>query len=191
MHVTPLTAAPVADLDAALAAFPDREVTLEGVPEGAYRQAFRDGETVTVWDADGADVTASQGPWVEALKAFDCESALVEGVDAAAGPFVTDLLSIDGADLAQRPLRDRLARLAEIAPAKYMPERVTTDLAAWASAFVSHIQTRGYVGLLVRDPDTPRSPGLLVTWAGADAEAAEVAPYDGMCATDACETPGN
>jgi DNA ligase-1 len=73
-------------------------------------------------------------------------------------PWFFDVLHVDGEDLLDLPLRERLARLDAIAPALRIPGRVTDD-AAEAAAVQTEALDAGHEGVMVKAADSPYQAG--------------------------------
>ena len=68
------------------------------------------------------------------------------------------MLRVDGADLLDQPLADRLEALDAITGPHAMPRLVTADPAA-AAAFVDATLAAGHEGVMVKDLDSPYTAG--------------------------------
>ena len=73
-------------------------------------------------------------------------------------PFLFDLLHLEGADLLDRPARERFAALAAAAPGLTVPRLVTASPEE-AEAFFAEVLRRGHEGLLAKDLDAPYEAG--------------------------------
>jgi DNA ligase-1 len=73
-------------------------------------------------------------------------------------PWFFDVLHVDGEDLLDLPLRERLARLDAIAPALRIPGRVTDDPAE-AVAIQTEALDAGHEGVMVKAADSPYQAG--------------------------------
>jgi DNA ligase-1 len=73
-------------------------------------------------------------------------------------PWFFDVLHVDGEDLLDLPLRERLARLDAIAPALRIPGRVTDDPAE-AIAIQTEALDAGHEGVMVKAADSPYQAG--------------------------------
>lgn len=70
-----------------------------------------------------------------------------------------DLLHIDGEDLLDRPLHERVARLHTVIPAAATIPRITTDSPEEATAFFAAQVAAGHEGVIVKDPTSPYAAG--------------------------------
>jgi DNA ligase-1 len=73
-------------------------------------------------------------------------------------PWFFDCLHVDGEDLLDRPLHERLARLEAIVPALRIPGRVTDDPAD-AIAIQTEALAAGHEGVMVKAADSPYQAG--------------------------------
>ncbi|MCC6436083.1 MAG: ATP-dependent DNA ligase [Acidimicrobiales bacterium] len=81
------------------------------------------------------------------------------GGDAIAlSPFFFDCLHLDGTDLVDRPLHERLAAL-DRAVGRYAVTRVVTDDATAAARFSADALQRGHEGVMVKALDAPYAAG--------------------------------
>lgn len=74
-------------------------------------------------------------------------------------PFFFDLLYLDGDELWERPLGERLAALDELVPASVRVERLVTGEPDAASGFVDRALTRGHEGAMAKALDAPYDAG--------------------------------
>ena len=78
---------------------------------------------------------------------------------AAVTPFFFDVLHVDGADLLDAPLTQRLAALDAVVPAAQVVQRVVTADPVAAQAAFSGWVAGGQEGVVVKDPDAPYAAG--------------------------------
>ena len=121
--------------------------------DGARIQVHRDGDEIRIFTRNLADVTRRLAEVVEVVRGFPARSFVLDGeslaLDAdarprafqatmsrfgadapreqALQPYFFDVLEVDGVDLLDRPLADRLAELERIAGAYRIPGTVTDD----------------------------------------------------------------
>ena len=69
-----------------------------------------------------------------------------------------DALHVDGADLIDRPARDRFAALEQASPAYLVPRLVTDDPGA-VQEFAADMLTRGHEGVVIKDLASPYAAG--------------------------------
>jgi DNA ligase 1 len=70
-----------------------------------------------------------------------------------------DVLHVDGEDVLDRPLRERLAVLARAVPAELRVDQLTTDDADEAEAFLRGTLAAGHEGVMVKSLDAPYEAG--------------------------------
>src|SRR3954447_21978293 len=96
------------------------------------------------------------------MSRFGREQAQLAEPSAGAGlalrPFFFDVLHVDGQDLIDEPLRDRLAALEEVAGPHRIPGVVTADRDE-AEAFLEETVRRGHEGVMVKGIDSPYQAG--------------------------------
>jgi ATP-dependent DNA ligase I len=74
-------------------------------------------------------------------------------------PFFFDLLRLDGVDLLDQPLSQRLARLDALLPDAFRVPRIVTDRVEEAEAFLADAVQRGHEGLMAKTPLAPYAAG--------------------------------
>ena len=183
--VGPMLAQTATDVGAGLERLDDAYV--EWKLDGARIQAHRVGDDVSVFTRNLADITARVPEIVEAVRAFDASSLVLDGEAIALRPdgrpeafqvtmsrfgtkavspdstplssFFFDCLHADGDDLVDRPARDRLAVLDALVPSDHLvPRLVTGDLDA-AQSFLDGALARGHEGVMVKSLDAPYEAG--------------------------------
>lgn len=187
--VRPMLASTAPDLSAALAKLSDASgVSVDTKLDGIRVQVHKDGEAVGVFTRSLDDITGRL-PGVEArARALPVERAILDGeaiaLDAegrprpfqetasrtatvadtgAAGapitPFFFDVLRVDGDDLIDLPLRDRLSVLDRLVPeAQRVPRASAVDARA-AQAFFADQLAAGHEGVVVKSLDAPYDAG--------------------------------
>lgn len=181
--VRPMLASPAGSLPEALAEL--GSVSVEYKMDGARIQVHRDGERVRVYTRTLRDITAHVGDLVAVVRAFPCRSVVLDGETLALGddgrprpfqqtmsrfgstreeqvralllrPYFFDCLHLDGTDLLDAPLRERLDALHRVAGEHVIPgERDPAD----AGALLDAALTAGHEGVLVKDLDSPYAAG--------------------------------
>jgi DNA ligase-1 len=163
-------------------------VTVEYKLDGARIQVHRDGERVWVFTRSLRDITDTAPELVELARALPCESVVLDGESLAFGPSVDggagrprpfqesmsnastglraprffDCLHLDGVDLLDSPLRERLDALQRVAPALRMPGlrpgagQVSAEQAA---ALLAEALAAGHEGVMVKSLDSPYAAG--------------------------------
>lgn len=123
---------------------PDLVAVVRGLPA---RSVILDGETLTLYD-DGRP-----RPFQETMSRFGTLEVAAGGAGADAPrvlrPFFFDCLHLDGADLIDRPLADRLDALATVAPALRVPSFRPPDPAA-AHGVLDAALAAGHEGVMVK-----------------------------------------
>jgi DNA ligase-1 len=74
-------------------------------------------------------------------------------------PFFFDILRIDGEDLLDCALTDRVGRLDALVPPAMRVPRLTTDDSAIAQQFVNDALARGHEGVMAKLPSAPYAAG--------------------------------
>jgi DNA ligase-1 len=178
--VRPMLASPATSLDDALAELGSGTgVTVEYKLDGARIQLHRDGDHVRVFTRTLRDITAGVPELVELARALPCRSTVLDGESLAltdegrprpfqetmsntsAGvlrPRFFDCLHLDGLDLLDAPLGERLEALAQVAAAHRMPGELRPDRAR-AAALLDEALAAGHEGVMVKSLDAPYAAG--------------------------------
>ena len=146
--------------------------------DGARIQAHRNGDQVWLFTRNLNDVTHRLPSVVEVLQALPVQSVILDGEvlgwgledrperfqetmaefssfapsnGVALRPFFFDILHLDGRDLLDQPLVERIDALARIAPGRYVPGLSTSDAVA-AQRFADDAMARGHEGVMVKTP---------------------------------------
>ena len=172
--------------DAAAAVAEVGLASVEWKLDGARVQAHRDGSEVTLYTRNLNDVTARLPAIVEAVRRLPVRSVVLDGEavgfdDEGARPGVFqdtmssfgrhdgvagaglgvrffDVLHVDGEDLLDRPLLDRLEALDAVVGPLAVP-RVLTDDAATAQRFLDDALRSGHEGVMVKAVGSPYEAG--------------------------------
>ncbi|KAA5837054.1 ATP-dependent DNA ligase [Saccharopolyspora hirsuta] len=178
--VRPMLASPAEDLESALVG----EVTVEYKLDGARIQVHRDGDEVHVYTRTLREITRSVPELVDLVRGLDCRSVVLDGETLALDdggrprpfqetmsrfgaqnsrelllhPYFFDCLHLDGADLVDLPLRDRLDALAKVAPQHRIPAAVTPTAERAAELFDEALAA-GHEGVVVKDLDSGYAAG--------------------------------
>ncbi|MDY0910977.1 ATP-dependent DNA ligase [Microbacterium sp. CFBP9034] len=152
--------------------------------DGARIQVHRDGDDVQVYTRNLADITHRVPEIVEAVRALPAERVILDGetlsLDEDGGPrpfqdtmarfgsesgesvvlrpWFFDILHLDGRDLLDEPLSERLEILERVAGPSRMPGIVTTD-AARAEEFSREALAAGHEGVMVKAVDSAYAAG--------------------------------
>ncbi|MFC9979037.1 ATP-dependent DNA ligase [Gordonia sp. NPDC127522] len=179
--VEPMLATPADDLDSALALLgPDLVVDYK--LDGARIQVHRKGTEISVFTRTLRDVTANVPDLVSVIASLPCDSVILDGETlmlsddgrprsfqdtmsrfgsgpTAAGeperllkPFFFDCLHLDGVDLIDRPLSERLAAIDSIAPQLRIPA-VTRPSVEEARSHFDAAMADGHEGVMVKSLD--------------------------------------
>ncbi|MGY1844595.1 ATP-dependent DNA ligase [Modestobacter sp. SYSU DS0875] len=186
--VRPMLASPGSSLDAALTDL-GSEVTVEFKLDGARIQVHRDGDRVRVWTRTLREVTDGVPELVDRVRALPCRACVLDGetlaldddgrprafqdtmsrfgsegpADVLLSPFFFDLLHLDGRDLLDAPLTERLDALAGLLAApEHAPLRmpgVRRPTAEQAAAVLDDALANGHEGVVVKALDAPYAAG--------------------------------
>lgn len=180
--VLPMLAASAPSVAEALAT--TGEASVEFKLDGARIQAHRSGDEVRVFTRNLADVTRRLPEVVEVVRSLPVHDVILDGetlsldedgaprpfqetmsrfgADAAREtllhPWFFDVLHVDGRDLLDAPLAERLAELERIAPAHRMRGVVTAD-AAVAEELSRAALAAGHEGVVVKAIGSPYAAG--------------------------------
>jgi DNA ligase-1 len=185
--VRPMLAASAPDVTAAVAGFGGRTLVVDAKLDGIRVQVHRDGDDVRVFTRSLDNITARVPELVTAVRALPVRSAVLDGEALAVGadgrarpfqetaarsatrdaelaavtelrPFFFDVLHLDGRDLLDAPLSERLAALDAVAPGHTI-ERVVTDDADVAQEAFTRWVAAGQEGVIVKDATAPYEAG--------------------------------
>ena len=161
----------------------DGEVAIDTKLDGIRIQVHRWDDEVLIATRTLEDITARLPEVVEAARALPATSFVLDGealaldetgrprpfqetasrTAMAAGvhvtPYFFDLLYLDGADLLDRPVHERLAALDALVPEEHRTTRLVTADADAAQEFVTSTLAAGHEGVVVKDPDSAYAAG--------------------------------
>lgn len=172
--VEPMLASTAADVDEALAG--TGPASVEWKLDGVRIQAHRDGDRVRLFTRNLNDVTARLGPVVDLLRGLPVERIVLDGEllgvaedgtpdafqdsassfgrgDGSAESLTIgffDVLHLDGRDLLDLPLAERLDLMASVDGLPRIPSTRTDDPVA-ARAVLDEALARGHEGAMVKD----------------------------------------
>jgi DNA ligase 1 len=150
--------------------------------DGIRIQIHRRGDDVRVYTRNLNDITGALPGVVDAVRRLPVERAVLDGeaiwmtdngpapfqetvsqIDSGAPPegvatFLFDLLHLDGEDLLDSPLEERMARLAAVAPQLKIPGLLTSD-AEEAQRVLDEALRAGHEGVVVKDASSPYAAG--------------------------------
>jgi DNA ligase 1 len=162
-----------------------REASVEWKLDGARIQVHRVGDDVRIYTRNLNDVTTRLPGIVDLARALPAESLLLDGeaigvgedelpqmfqdtmsqfgrqADGAGAGLASrffDILHLDGEDLIDRPLRDRLATLEHLAGPWRIPGIITADPAE-ARRVLDEALAGGHEGVMVKDADSAYEAG--------------------------------
>ncbi|HEY8717493.1 ATP-dependent DNA ligase [Pengzhenrongella sp.] len=185
--VRPMLAASAPDVPAAVSGFASRRVVVDAKLDGIRVQVHRDGDEVRVFTRSLDDITARVPELVAVVRALPVRTVVLDGealaldpsgrprpfqetsarsatsdAEVAAGtelhPFFFDVLHVDGRDLLDAPLLERLAVLDAVAGG-HLVDRVVTDDVVVAQAAFSRWVAAGQEGVIVKDAAAPYDAG--------------------------------
>jgi DNA ligase-1 len=172
--VLPMLAASSPDVAAAIAEV--GHASVEWKLDGARIQVHRRGDDVRLYTRNLNDVTARLPTIVDAVRALPADAFVLDGeamgfdederpgvfqdtmssfgrqdgvAGAVLGARFFDILHLDGRDLLDEPLTERIAALDALAGALAIPRLVTDDAEA-AAAFADDALARGHEGVMVK-----------------------------------------
>ena len=185
--VRPMLAATAEDVAGAVAMF--GEALVEWKLDGARVQVHRAGDEVRLYTRNLADMTDRAPEIVAAVREWPVETLVADGEAIALGEgrphpfqvtmsrfgttvdvaeaiaatplslFVFDCLHLDGEDLLDLPLRDRVAALDRAVPGPFRVPRLITADAGEEEAFAAAVVRAGHEGVMVKDPASPYEAG--------------------------------
>ena len=127
---------------------------VEAVRALPAREVILDGEVIAL-DASGRPL-AFQDTMRRFGRRLDVDTLRAE---MPVTPFFFDVLRLDGDDLLDRPLAERLARLDALVPAELRVPRLTTADLAEAKRFEADALGRGHEGVMAKLPTAPYAAG--------------------------------
>jgi DNA ligase-1 len=161
-------------------------VSVEWKLDGARIQVHRSADDVRIYTRNLNDITDRLPEVVETVLGFDASSFVLDGEtlaldeddrprsfqdtmsrfgrDEESGwhatmqPRFFDLLELDGQDLIDRPLEERLGLLHQLAPEHRIPGVITTDIGE-AQAVEAEALAQGHEGVMVKAADSPYLAG--------------------------------
>jgi DNA ligase-1 len=172
--------------DAATAVAAVGEASVEWKLDGARIQVHRAGDEVRVFTRSLNEVTDRLPAVVEVARSLPVERVVLDGeavaLDAAGRPrpfqetmsgfgsdevtpevplqpFFFDVLHLDGVDLVDRPLRERLAVLDRVVPEPHRIPRLTTSDPQAAERFLAEARDGGHEGVMVKALDSRYEAG--------------------------------
>ena len=178
--ILPMLASTAVSAGDAVASFEGASV--EWKLDGIRIQIHRRGQEVRIYTRNLNDITPALPGIVGAARRLPVEQVVLDGealwmgddgpapfqetvsqIDGGAPPegvvtFLFDLLHVDGEDLLDAPLRERAARLAELAPGLKIPSVITSDPAE-AQRVLDDALRAGHEGVVVKDASSVYAAG--------------------------------
>jgi DNA ligase-1 len=158
--VLPMLASTAATVQDALAGFV--RASVEWKLDGIRIQIHRHGDDVRVYTRNLNDVTLTVPRTVEATLELPVEQAVLDGealwLDKESPTFLFDALHLDGEDLLDAPLEERIERLAQVAPDLKVPSVLTSD-ADEAQRLLDEALAAGHEGIVVKDAGSRYAAG--------------------------------
>ena len=116
--------------------------------------SFQAGSFVLDGEAMALDGDGGPRPFQETMSDFGSE-----GSESGLVPFFFDLIHLDGKDLFDSPLRDRLVLLDELVPGTLRVPRVHTSDPEQAAAVLTEARVHRHEGVMVKDLSSPYEAG--------------------------------
>jgi DNA ligase-1 len=178
--ILPMLASTAENVADAVASF--ERASVEWKLDGIRIQIHRRDDDVRIYTRNLNDITHALPGIVDAVRRLPLASAVFDGealwmgedgpaafqdtvaqIDADAPPdgvstFLFDVLHVDGADLLDRPLHERLARLEAIAPQLKIPGLLTSDAEAGQRVLEESLRA-GHEGVVVKDAGSVYAAG--------------------------------
>ena len=130
--------------------------------DGIRIQIHRRGDEVRVYTRNLNDITLTVPRTVEAALALPVEQAVLDGealwLDKESPTFLFDVLHLDGEDLLDVPLEQRLERLEKVAPALKVPS-VLTSSPEEGQRVLDEALAAGHEGVVVKDASSLYAAG--------------------------------
>ena len=181
--VRPMLASPAESLRGAWEQL-DGEVTVEYKLDGARIQVHRSENEVSIYTRTLRDITASVPELVEVVRGLPCDSVVLDGETLALEdsgrprpfqetmsrfgaesahelllqPYFFDCLHLDGEDLLDAPLEQRLAALDRVAPGHRIPSVVRPDADEAAAHFDAALDA-GHEEVMLKALGAPYAAG--------------------------------
>jgi DNA ligase-1 len=178
--ILPMLASPGATVGDAVAGFGCALV--ESKLDGLRVQIHRRGDEVRIYTRNLNEITDTLPGIVDSVRRLPVKQVVLDGealwmgegrpasfqetmsqIDADAPPegvvtFLFDLLHVDGEDLLDTPLRERTARLEEVAPALKVPGALTSDPKVGEAVLAESLRA-GHEGVVVKDAASTYAAG--------------------------------
>ena len=154
--VQPMLAASAPDVASALGL--TGLASVEWKLDGIRLQVHRDGSRVALFTRNLNDVTARLPGVVDRVRSLPCREAVLDGEVVGDDARFFDVLHVDGEDLLDRPLAERVAVLDDVVATWAIPRLATSDPAA-AATFLDEALAAGHEGVMVKALDSRYEAG--------------------------------
>ncbi|MGH8928749.1 MAG: ATP-dependent DNA ligase [Acidimicrobiia bacterium] len=172
--VQPMLASPASSIESAMVGVASVEWKLDG----ARIQVHRRGNEVRVFTRNQNDITARMPEVVVVARGLSVDAVILDGeamamrangtpqpfqetmsrfgteqrayAEVPLYPFFFDVLYLDGEDLIDLPLQERLNRLDRVSPPEHRIKRITTADAAEATRFSESALEAGHEGVMIK-----------------------------------------
>jgi DNA ligase-1 len=160
------------------------DVSVEFKLDGARIQVHRDGDEVHIFTRTLREITSSVPELVELVRGLDCRSVVLDGETLALAdsgrprpfqetmsrfgatserelllqPYFFDCLELNGEDLLDRPLSERLEALRSVAGQHLIPSLRAPDLEA-TEAHLDAALSAGHEGIMIKALSSPYAAG--------------------------------
>lgn len=181
--IRPMLASPGESLEAALADL-GADVSVEYKLDGARIQVHRNGDDIHIFTRTLREITGSVPELVQLVADLPCTSVVLDGEtlaltdsgrprpfqetmsrfgaeserDLLLHPYFFDCIHLDGEDLLDSPLEERLAALDRVAPQHRIPALLRPDADDAAAQFDSAL-AEGHEGIMVKSLTSPYAAG--------------------------------
>jgi DNA ligase-1 len=154
--VQPMLAASSASVADAVALF--EQSSVEWKLDGIRLQVHRSGDDVRLFTRNLNDVTEQLPALAEVVRSLPASEFILDGEAVAGEVRFFDCLSLNGENLVDRPLLERLGALEGVAARWRVPGILTTD-ADMAERFLEEAIAAGHEGVMVKDASSPYEAG--------------------------------
>jgi DNA ligase-1 len=182
--VLPMLAASAPSIEAAMGKI-GGPAAVDAKLDGIRIQVHRDGDDVLIATRTLDDITARLPEVVEVARALPVQRCVLDGeamtlddagrprpfqetasrtatrgvAVARVAPYFFDVVHLDGRDLHDLPLRERLEMLDAVVPERHRVERLVTSDVTAAETFAADILRAGHEGVVVKSLDAPWEAG--------------------------------
>ncbi|MBT8495050.1 MAG: ATP-dependent DNA ligase [Deltaproteobacteria bacterium] len=154
--VEPMLASTASDVEHALTE--TGMASVEWKLDGIRIQVHKRGQQVNVFTRNLNDITDRTGAVVEAVRAMEADTLVLDGEVLGSQPHFFDIMLLDGVDLLDQPLEQRAALLRHTVGSLHIPAVVTDDPVR-AQAHLESALAAGHEGVVVKALDTTYEAG--------------------------------